>query len=649
MGTFSFCTKNFFPSSYSLFHLFTLQEKKHTMKRENSNTNGAGGKAKKRKIKEEEGVVKQEGGIPTLNDILSDSNSESREQSLMDALEVDWFQPGRVRLLTSEHFFFDDRNQILSQEGDGGDIVIFLQRDFRVYDNWILLFSALLAKKFNKKLTVAVYLPKQDEINNRLSSRYFRFLLQGWEEMKNDLQSLGINFIMLKNNSNTNMSNNKNEKKKIEWEANMVFDQLVEMEDLNIELMIMDFHPLKFQKRLIELFANRFEKEKSIATIMVDSHNIVPAWEASDKEEHMAKTIRPKITQKLNKYLTYFPSMEDQKELLQMNNEATGTKLNNKIIEDLIQNYFTCPKIEETVKLPKGGYSEGVKKLNKILPEDVSSNSESLTRGVKFVRRFNEKRNDPSADATTHLSPYFNRGFLSTQTAALRVMDLRKALKNGSIKGAKEAVEGCDGLHEQLIIRRELTDNYCLHNSKYDQLQGAKQWARDSLRLHNNDPREKEYTASEMDKGKTHDDVWNAAQNELTSLGHMPGYLRMYWAKQILQWTGPNTQPSSLISNTSSSSSSSSSSSNSTTTNNNNSLNAERALQLAILFNDRYALDGNDPNGFVGCIWSIGGIHDQGWKERQVSGKIRFMNYNGCKRKFSIPNYIRRVNNLIKK
>lgn len=109
-----------------------------------------------------------------------------------------------------------------------------------------------------------------------------------------------------------------------------------------------------------------------------------------------------------------------------------------------------------------------------------------------------------------------------------------------------------------------------------------------------------------MESSKTHDDLWNSAQIQLRQEGKMHGFLRMYWAKKILEWTNS----------------------------------PEEALEIAIYLNDRYSLDGRDPNGYVGCMWSIGGIHDQAWKERAVFGKIRYMNYKGCQRKFDVKAFV---------
>ena len=113
------------------------------------------------------------------------------------------------------------------------------------------------------------------------------------------------------------------------------------------------------------------------------------------------------------------------------------------------------------------------------------------------------------------------------------------------------------------------------------------------------------YTLEQLERAKSHEDVWNAAQRELVHTGKMHGFMRMYWAKKILEWSPTPAE----------------------------------ALRRAILLNDRYSIDGRDPNGYAGCGWAIMGTHDMGWAERAVFGKIRYMNYAGCKRKFDVARY----------
>lgn len=157
-----------------------------------------------------------------------------------------------------------------------------------------------------------------------------------------------------------------------------------------------------------------------------------------------------------------------------------------------------------------------------------------------------------------------------------------------------------------MIIRRELADNFCYFNKNYDSFDGFHSWAKESLNLHRKDKRDFVYNLEQFELAKTHDDLWNAAQIEMVNTGKMHGYMRMYWAKKILEW----------------------------------SKSPEEAMRIAIYLNDKYELDGRDPNGYAGIAWSIGGVHDRAWFERPVYGKVRYMNYNGCAKKFDVKKYI---------
>lgn len=165
---------------------------------------------------------------------------------------------------------------------------------------------------------------------------------------------------------------------------------------------------------------------------------------------------------------------------------------------------------------------------------------------------------------------------------------------------------------EELIIRRELSDNFCFYNEDYDNFKGFPEWAKKTLQKHKNDKREYLYSAIEFERALTHDELWNAAQMEIVRKGKMHGYMRMYWAKKILEWSES----------------------------------PEKAMEIAIYLNDRYGLDGRDPNGYTGIAWSIGGVHDRAWNERKIFGKIRYMSHGGCKSKFDVEKYIEQIKKI---
>ncbi|XP_071547308.1 deoxyribodipyrimidine photo-lyase-like isoform X2 [Panulirus ornatus] len=214
---------------------------------------------------------------------------------------------------------------------------------------------------------------------------------------------------------------------------------------------------------------------------------------------------------------------------------------------------------------------------------------------LKRLRKYANHRNDPNVKAISDLSPWLHFGQISAQRCVLEVKRYKKQL-----------VDGVNGFIEETVIRRELSENFCYYQKNYDRIDGAYKWAITTLNDHKKDKRAYLYSRETFIEARTHDDLWNSAQIQLVKEGKIHGFMRMYWAKKILEWTAS----------------------------------PEEALKTAIFLNDTYSLDGNDPNGYVGCMWSICGIHDQGWGERPIFGKIRYMNYDGCKRKFKIDSYI---------
>ena len=149
--------------------------------------------------------------------------------------------------------------------------------------------------------------------------------------------------------------------------------------------------------------------------------------------------------------------------------------------------------------------------------------------------------------------------------------------------------------------------NFCWFHSAYDRYDALPAWARKTLDRHRKDPREFSYSRAQWEAGATHDPCWNAAQAEMVRSGHMHNYMRMYWGKKILEWSRT----------------------------------PEEAFEIALYLNNKYELDGRDPNGFAGVAWCFG-LHDRPWTERPVFGTVRYMNANGLRRKFDIQAYLDR-------
>ena len=211
--------------------------------------------------------------------------------------------------------------------------------------------------------------------------------------------------------------------------------------------------------------------------------------------------------------------------------------------------------------------------------------------------RYDELRNDPALDYLSNLSPYLHFGQISPLYIALEVMKTNSA--------------GKDAYLEELIVRRELSHNFIFYNDKYDAFEGLPPWARRTLNFHRRDKRDYVYSFEQFEQAKTHDPYWNAAQKEMLLTGKMHGYMRMYWGKKILEWSRtPRT-----------------------------------AFKTALYLNNKYELDGRDPNGFTGVAWCFG-KHDRAWGERPVFGKIRYMNAAGLKRKFNPDKYVEKIERL---
>jgi deoxyribodipyrimidine photo-lyase len=230
---------------------------------------------------------------------------------------------------------------------------------------------------------------------------------------------------------------------------------------------------------------------------------------------------------------------------------------------------------------------------------------EASRRLKEFLRSrlggYATRRNKPDLDGTSQLSPYLHFGHMGPHTIALAVQDAGAPLQDRA------------AFLEELIVRRELAVNFVRYNSNYENFDSCEAWADVTLRKHAPDKRRFVYTARDLENAETHDPLWNAAQKQMVLTGWMHGYLRMYWAKKILEWS-----PSPGV-----------------------------AYDTAVQLNDRYELDGRDPNGYAGIAWAVAGKHDRAWgPERSVYGKIRYMSYESTSRKFNSKAYVERISAL---
>lgn len=453
----------------------------------------------------------------------------------------------------------------------GGPILYWMSRDIRAEDNWALLYAQELALKEKVPLLV-LYNLAPGFLGGGLRQHVFK--LEALKSVEEALKEKNIPFFLFSG-------------------AHTEKDIVKFVETNGVGAVVTDFSPLKLPRSWVEYV----RKHLSVPLYGVDAHNIVPVWVASQKQEFGAYTLRPKLYKLLPEYLEEFPSL--------LTHPYPYERKTDAIDWDTLEKDSGVDASVSKVDWIQGSHSAAHKALQTF-----------ITEGLPL---YGDKRNDPNEDAQSDLSPYLHYGILSAERIALSVLErvdapietiLAKARNKAKVDLKKELdlTDHAGAYLEELIVRRELSDNFCFYNENYDSTEGFPEWAKKSHEAHKHDAREYLYTDEEFEQGKTHEALWNAAQLEMVKTGKMHGYMRMYWAKKILEWTPT----------------------------------PEEAMRVAIWLNDKYELDGRDPNGYAGIAWSIGGVHDRAWFERPVFGQIRYMNANGCKSKFDTDAYIQK-------
>lgn len=478
----------------------------------------------------------------------------------------------------------------LNQAADArGSVILYIMaRDQRTHDNHALLAAQEAAVKAKLPLVVGFIAYASSGYR---AAEHFDFMYAGLIKVAETLRSKSIGFVV------------READRAPSWRA---VSSLAD--EVGAAALYFDFSPLRGPRRLQKKVAGELS---DTPVYVVDTHNIVPVWKVSDKQEYAARTIRPKIHRLLASYL-----------------EAPAPLAAHPYAPpaDLVGGDLAAVR-QRIVKgaVPNGtvaGFASGEDAAAKALADFIEHRLDGYAEG----------RNDPAHDHLSGLSPYLHFG----QLASLRVV--LEAEAAASLRpGLRTDV---DTLIEEMIVRKELSDNFCLHNDNYDSLNGAPEWAKKTLQKHAEDEREHSYTLQQLETAETHDQAWNAAQRQLTQTGKMHGYMRMYWAKKVLEWSPASGNGEREIGN-----------GRQGTGNKRGSGGIEGrlsglhgaawAVEVLKYLNDFYSIDGGDPNGYVGILWSVAGVHDRPWGERAVFGSVRYMNYQGLKRKFDIAAYER--------
>ncbi len=317
--------------------------------------------------------------------------------------------------------------------------------------------------------------------------------------------------------------------------------------------------------------------------VQVEGDVVVPVETVTDKAEYAARTIRPKIHEHLDRFLA-------RPETVSVKHPSTdldvpgGLSLDDvSAVTDQLDLDRSLPPVSA---LYRGGRSEATATLETFLAQHLDG--------------YDANRNQIQSHAVSHMSKYLHFGQISPVWLAQQIQ-------------ATEAPEtDLDSYIEELVVRRELAMNHVhFRPDTYDSYDCLPDWAQESLAEHADDEREYVYSRAELEQSETHDPYWNAAMTEMRATGYMHNYMRMYWGKKILEWSpDPRT-----------------------------------AYERTLAFNNRYFLDGRDPNSYANVAW-VFGLHDRGWKERPVYGKVRYMSQGGLERKADPDAYVEKVERL---
>lgn len=439
---------------------------------------------------------------------------------------------------------------------DGRCVVYWMQRAQRGVDNHAVNLGVQIANVLH--LPLVVYFAGISNFPHA-NLRHYAFLQQGLADIEQDLAERNISFVM----------------RRAPYESH---ERL--LQDVGAAICIGDENPMREPESWRHALAGRLR----IPFLTVDTDVIIPS-KLIEKAQFGAYTIRPRLYRLLPQYLVPYENPDADVAW----HRPAGFEAED-LHKDMTRGWTDLDRSVPAVAEWVGGTHAGLKRL-KVFTSRMLDNYEV-------------RRNKPEMDGTSALSPYLRFGHVGPQTIALAVA--QAASDDPRLLSAKES------FFNELIAWRELAINFVRYNSKYDSPEAAEDWARKTIAEHVRDEREHLYTLAQLERGQTHDDLWNAAQTQMVVHGWMHNYMRMYWGKKILEWT-PD---------------------------------VETAMKYAVHLNDKYFLDGRDPNGYAGIAWAILGKFDRAWGIRPIFGKRRYMSGGSTGKKFDSKLYIRQMKAL---
>jgi deoxyribodipyrimidine photo-lyase len=441
-------------------------------------------------------------------------------------------------------------------DANGKCIVYWMQRAQRGVDNHAVDLAVKLANALG--LPLVVYFAGISNFPHA-NLRHYVFLNQGLRDVEADLVDRNISFVM----------------RRAPHESHERF-----FADAGAAMVVGDENPM----RVPESWRKHVASVLKVPFWTVDTDVVIPS-KLIEKAQYGAYTIRPRLYRLLPEYLHPYENLKADVAW-----KRPKGFLADSVHEDMTRDWKDLDRSVGPVHAWTGGTHAALKRLK-------------LFTG-RMLKDYDSQRNHPEVDGTSALSPYLHYGHIGPITIALAV--------DAAVKKDPTLQEARDGYFNELIAWRELAVNFVKYTPTYDTADCAENWAKQTIAEHARDQRERIYTLKQLENAETYDELWNAGQLQMLHYGWMHNYLRMYWAKKILEWT-----PDSAT-----------------------------AVKYAVHLNDKYFLDGRDPNGYAGIAWSMLGKFDRAWFERPIFGKIRYMSGASTGKKFDSKRYIRQMKDL---
>ena len=434
--------------------------------------------------------------------------------------------------------------------GGGKCVVYWMQRAQRGRDNHALNMAVEVGNALD--LPVVVYFAAISNFPHA-NLRHYAFLNQGLPDVEEDCVERGVGFVM----------------RRAPHEDHLKF-----FADVDAVMVIGDENPM----REPEKWRVHLAEELRVPFWTVDADVIVPS-KLLEKAQFSAAVARPRLYRALPEFLVPYSNPHAEVKW----KRPPGLHVDD-VREDIMRYWKDFDRSVKPVEAWTGGHHAAVKRLHAFV--------------ATMLANYDRDRNHPEIDGTSKMSPYLHFGHIGPQTIALAVAAAAK--QHPHMKAERESY------FNELIVWRELSVNFVRYQPEYDSPACADNWARETIAEHDRDQRELLYKLPQLENAQTYDELWNAAQIQMVRYGWMHNYLRMYWAKKILEWT-PN---------------------------------VSIAMKVAIYLNDKYFIDGRDPNGYAGIAWSMLGKFDRAWFDRPIFGKRRYMSGGSTGKKFRSALYI---------